>query len=151
MNQAGSGHTELTSAGGVVFRRTDVGPEFAFIRVGREERWQLPKGLVDDGESFEQTAMREVREETGLDCRVISPLDTIDYWFNASYDGPTVRYHKHVHFFLMEFISGDTADHDDEVEEVRWFKGDVALATLAFDSERKIMGAALAALGGEDT
>jgi 8-oxo-dGTP pyrophosphatase MutT (NUDIX family) len=150
MKPEGAGHTELTSAGGVVFRRTDVGPEFALIRVGHEERWQLPKGLVDEGETFAETAVREVREETGLDCRIVSPLDTIDYRFEASYDGPTVRYHKRVHFFLMESVSGDIADHDDEVEEVRWFGVDVVLATLTFESERNVMTAALAELRGEN-
>lgn len=143
MNQAAPGHTELTSAGGVVFRRTDAGPEFALIRVGDADRWQLPKGLVDNGETFAETAVREVREETGLDCRIVSPLGGIDYWFDASYDGPATRYHKHVHFFLMEFVSGDIADHDDEVEEVRWFGEGGASEILSFESERAVLGEAL--------
>lgn len=148
MKEAASGHVELTSAGGVVYRRGHNGAEFAFIRVGDQDRWQLPKGLVDEGESLEEAALREVREETGLNCRIISPLSPIDYWFTASYEGPSTRYHKHVHFFLMEFVSGDTADHDHEVEEVRWFGSDVALPTLAFDSERKVLSEAIEKLGG---
>lgn len=141
-------HTELTSAGGVVHRLGETGPEFALISVGPDLRWQLPKGLVDPGETLEETALREVREETGLTCAIVSPLEAIDYWFTASYDGPPTRFHKHVHFFLMAHLSGDISGHDDEVAEVRWFGEDEARAALAFESERRVLEGAISATGG---
>src|SRR5689334_24183371 len=71
------------SAGGVVYRRGDGagGAEVALIRVGPQQRWQLPKGIVDEGESPELTAVREVREETGINARLVAPLEVIEYWY----------------------------------------------------------------------
>ncbi|MFN6964240.1 MAG: NUDIX hydrolase [Pyrinomonadaceae bacterium] len=127
------------SAGGVVFRRSRERVEVVLILTSPERRWQLPKGLVDDGESREQAALREVREETGLDAVVAEPLQTVEYWYYATRDGRRVRYHKSVHFFLMEYVSGDVADHDHEVLEARWVDIDAAVSMLAFDSERRLV------------
>lgn len=141
-----SSHVELVSAGGVAFRRSGGAIEVALVAVGSSRRWQLPKGLIDPGETSQQAAAREVREEAGLVCSVIEDLGTIDYWFTASYDGPTTRYHKHVHFFLMEYVSGDTADHDDEVEDAQWFDIEEASRMLGFESERKVLEKAMVIL-----
>lgn len=138
-----SSHIELVSAGGVAFRRGADSIEVALVAIGRDHRWQLPKGLIDPGETDEQAALREVREEAGIECSIVERLDTIDYWFNASYDGPLTRYHKHVHFFLMEYVAGDVADHDDEVEDARWFAIQEASRVLAFESERKMLEKAM--------
>jgi 8-oxo-dGTP diphosphatase len=133
------------SAGGVVYRRTAGGAEVAIVRVGPKRRWQLPKGIVDEGEKPEQTAVREVREEAGVDARLVAPLDTIEYWYAGDErDGRRVRFHKFVHLFVLEYTSGDVADHDHEVDEARWVPLAEATSMLSFESERKAMKQALA-------
>lgn len=128
------------SAGGVVYRRAAGGAEVAMVRVGPKRRWQLPKGIVDEGEKPEETAVREVREEAGVHARIEAPLDTIEYWYVGNErDGRRVRFHKFVHLFLLEYTSGDVADHDHEVDEARWVPLQEAPAMLAFESERKAM------------
>jgi 8-oxo-dGTP pyrophosphatase MutT (NUDIX family) len=116
--------------------------EIAVISVGSPARWQLPKGLIDSGEPPEAAAMREVREEAGVSTRLIAPLERIEYWYQRS-DGPDrVRVHKFVHFFLLEYVSGDVADHDHEVVDARWIDIQEAEQLLAFASERKVLAAA---------
>lgn len=129
-----------TSSGGVAFRRTGNSAEIALVAVGEKRRWQLPKGIVDPGESAEVTAVREVREEAGIDAELVAPLDTIEYWYvGTEPDGSRVRFHKRVHFFLLEYRQGDVADHDDEVADARWFPLDEADRVLAFANERAVV------------
>jgi 8-oxo-dGTP diphosphatase len=127
------------SAGGVAFRRQSSRIEVALISVGAQGRWQLPKGLVDDGEAIEATALREVREEAGVLTEIIGPIETIEYWYYSTNEGERVRFHKFVHFYLLSYQSGDVRDHDHEVKEARWVEIDEAMRMLAFDSERKIV------------
>lgn len=133
---------EQVSAGGVAYRRRGQRIEVALINVGEEGRWQLPKGLVGRGESPEEAALREVREETGLACEVVAPLETIEYWYFSKGRGARVRFHKRVHFFLMRYKRGDVADHDSEVNEARWFEIGEAARALAFKGEREVLGRA---------
>lgn len=133
---------EQISAGGVVFRQSGDVLEVVIVHMVPEMRWQLPKGIIDDGETTEEAALREVREESGIAAELIAPIETIEYWFTADRDGERRRFHKFVHFFLMRYVSGDTADHDDEVDEARWMTVDDALATLAFKSERDVVSKA---------
>jgi len=133
------------SAGGVVYRRAAGAVEVALVRVGPKGRWQLPKGIVDEGEKPEETAVREVREEAGVDARIAAPLDTIEYWYVGNErEGRRVRFHKFVHLFLLEYAAGDVADHDHEVDEARWVPLEEAAGMLAFDSERKALSQAAA-------
>lgn len=129
------------SSGGVVFRRDDASAriEIAIISVGPQRRWQLPKGMVDAGEKPEVTAVREAREEAGVDTRVKSHVETIEYWYAGLEGGIRVRFHKRVHFYLLEYISGDTRDHDAEVNEARWIPIEEAFSQLAFVGERRVV------------
>jgi 8-oxo-dGTP pyrophosphatase MutT (NUDIX family) len=135
------------SAGGVAFRKRDAVIEVALISVGDDNRWQLPKGLVDKGESTEDAAMREVREEAGIETDLVERLDKVEYWYFWNEDGERVRYHKFVYFYLLRYKSGNVSDHDHEVNEARWFNIDEAINVLAFDSEKKIVEKARGLLG----
>ena len=136
------------SAGGVVYRHATSGVEVAIVRVGPKRRWQLPKGIVEEGEEPGATAVREVREEAGVNARVAAPLDTIEYWYVGNErDGRRVRFHKFVHLFLLEYSSGDVADHDHEVDEARWVSLSEAADMLAFESERNAISQAATLIG----
>jgi 8-oxo-dGTP pyrophosphatase MutT (NUDIX family) len=127
------------SAGGVAFRLHDDAIEVALISVGEKERWQLPKGLVGEDEEPAEAALREVEEETGLATDLLDRIDTIEYWYYGGGRG-RMRFHKYVHFFLMRYRSGDTADYDEgEVNEARWVGIGEALEMLAFDNEKQIV------------
>lgn len=128
------------SAGGVVYRDAAGRIEVALVRVGPKKRWQLPKGIVDAGEQPEATAVREVREEAGVDARIVGPLDVIEYWYvGDDPDHRRVRFHKFVHLFLLTYVSGDVQNHDYEVDEARWVPLAEAAGMLAFESERRSM------------
>lgn len=135
---------DQVSAGGVVFRIESSVAEIAIVRIVPDLRWQLPKGLIDPGETIEEAALREVREESGVSAELIAPIETIEYWFLAERDGERLRYHKFVHFFLMRYIGGDVTDHDHEVDEARWITIETALDMLEFKSERDVVTKAAA-------
>ena len=128
----------------MAFRREGSHVEVALVCVGEAQRWQLPKGIVDPGESPETTAVRETLEEAGLETQIVAPLSTVEYWYvgTDSSDGARVRFHKFVHFFLLEATGGDVANHDWEIEEARWFPLEEALERIAFKSERKVLAEA---------
>lgn len=136
------------SAGGVVFRKNSSGVEVALISVREGKPWALPKGLVEEGESLARTAHREVKEETGLDGKILKKIDSIKYFFNLRDDGEVKRYFKIVYFFLMEYTGGDITRHDDEVLEVRWFPIDKAVELMRFEDEKEIIRKARKMLAG---
>jgi len=138
---------EQISAGGVVYRGEKVNVEVVIVAVGGQNRWQLPKGLVDKGEKPEVTAVREAREEGGVSSEVVQLIETIEYWYAGLDNGICVRFHKRVHFFLLRYLSGDTRDHDWEVNEARWVPIADATSQLAFDNERRVMERARELLG----
>ena len=133
---------EQVSAGGVVYRLRGEKTEVALISVGEPVRWQLPKGLVGRGETPEEAALREVREETGLACEIEAELERVEYWYFSKGGARRVRFHKFVHFYLMRYVSGDVSGHDDEVNEARWVRVEEAEAMLAFKGERKAVAEA---------
>ena len=128
------------SAGGVVLAETRPDAPVALVahRSARGSlQWTLPKGAQEPGESVEQTALREVREETGLEAELVGPLDTIDYWFVWAPE--RTRYHKFVHYFLMRFVGGDFSQHDHEMEDAAWFEPAEARRRMSFANERKLL------------
>jgi 8-oxo-dGTP diphosphatase len=129
---------DQVSAGGVAFRWRDSEPEMVTVSVKPKMRWQLPKGIVDPGETPEITAAREVREEAGVETDLIALIETIEYWYRATRYGKPLRYHKFVHFYLLQYYSGDVSDHDHEIEEARWVSFGEALEMLAFKTERGV-------------
>jgi 8-oxo-dGTP pyrophosphatase MutT (NUDIX family) len=138
---AGAAVRQQVSAGGVAYRGTGAQVEIALISVAAPAgpRWQLPKGLVDPGETPQVAAIREVREEAGITAELVAPIETIDYWYVASEAGQSVRFHKFVHFFLLAYVSGDVSQHDHEVLEAAWCPLDEALQRLAFPGERRVV------------
>jgi 8-oxo-dGTP pyrophosphatase MutT (NUDIX family) len=131
------------SAGGVAFRRTPQGAvEVALIAVGEKLRWQLPKGTIERDEPPEAAALREVREEAGVETEIVEPIDEVEYWYVGDSRGRRVRFHKKVYFYLMRYLAGDVADHDHEVREARWFPIDEAIERLAFKNEQEVAMAA---------
>ncbi len=136
-----------TSAGGIVIRFVEGAPQLVVGRRRRERdavTWTLPKGTPHPGETTEQTATREVTEETGLLVEIVRAFDSIDYTF---VQGGT-RIHKTVHYFLMAPTGGDLARHDHEFEEVRWVGFDDAPGLLTFETERALVARAAAAAAG---
>jgi 8-oxo-dGTP pyrophosphatase MutT (NUDIX family) len=126
------------SAGGVAFRWRDSEPEMVIVCMKPKLRWQLPKGIVDPGETPEVTAVREVKEEGGVETNRLGLIETIEYWYRSVKNGKPVRFHKFVHFYLMEYKSGDVSNHDHEVEEARWVPFDEAIEMLEFKSEQEV-------------
>jgi 8-oxo-dGTP pyrophosphatase MutT (NUDIX family) len=137
--------TTATSAGGIVYRYVEG---IAQLVVGRRKRerdaytWTLPKGTPNPGETLEETALREVCEETGLTVRITEPLDDIRYTFVQH----GTRIHKTVHYFMMEPTGGGLEGHDREFEEVRWISFGEAARLLSFETERGLVSLAEARL-----
>ena len=128
------------SSGGAVIDLRDGTPYVAMIATRGRSRWGLPKGAVFAGETSEQAAVREVKEETGLDAEIIGLLDTIEYFFRA---GDTLI-RKSVDFYLMHHLGGTMTPQLSEVDDVEWVELSKGIERASFDSERKLLSSALA-------
>ncbi|HEV3309142.1 MAG TPA: NUDIX hydrolase [Chloroflexota bacterium] len=128
------------SAGGVVVKRAGTRVQVLLIKPRGRDRWQLPKGNIDTGESPDESAVREVREEGGVDAEILSPLEPVTFFYQMGGQ----KFVKTVEFYLMLFRSGSPADHDDEVDDARWFPAEQAVETITFNSERKVIEEAIA-------
>jgi len=124
---------------------TADGPNAALIaRHDRRGRliWSLPKGHLEEGESPEQAAVREVLEETGIHGSIVEPLGTIDFWFMAD----NCRIHKTVHHYLLTALDRELSDEDVEVVEVAWVPLAEVAARLQYADERRLVERALEVL-----
>jgi len=130
------------SSGGAVIALRDGLPHVALIATRGRTRWGLPKGAVSEGETSEQAALREVLEETGLEAKILKPLDTIEYYFRV---GDTLI-KKRVDFYLMEHTGGTMTPQLSEVDDVEWVELSQAIERASFDSEKKLLEMALIAL-----
>jgi len=117
---------------------------------GSEDRWTLPKGHLEKDEQVMDAAMREVREETGLEVASAEPLGVVSYVFSwrEPDGGPLVRIFKRVHYFLMEHAGGDVSAHDAETAEVVWLPIDDAVRRASYKNERELLEKARAKLAG---
>jgi len=123
------------SAGGAVLSvRNDV-VSVPLIATRRRTRWGLPKGTVDEGETPVETAVREVREEIGLEAEVVLPLGKIEYFFRVKGD----LVHKQVEFYLMRWLGGSIRPQLSEVDDAVWFTLEEAIRRESYDSEREIL------------
>jgi 8-oxo-dGTP diphosphatase len=131
------------SAGGVCVRRVDGCDHVAVIRVKQGNVVALPKGNIDPGESADQTARREVREEAGVDGEVVGKLGDVEYWY-VRRNG--TRVFKTVAFYLLRYISGSVEDHDHEVDTAEWVPLDDAEDLLQYEGEKQMVATALTAM-----
>lgn len=136
-----------TSSGGVLYRENGSGLEVILIShrgLNGFEKWCLPKGTVEEGETLEETALREVREETGISGQLLEKLGEIRYEFYSREDREKIL--KSVHFYLLVYLSGSELDHDDEADEARWFPIDAAEKQLTHVNEAAMLRKAAIAL-----
>lgn len=148
MSGSGSGRPRWTkqhSAGGVVVRNSGEGVEFLAIKPAHRDRWQLPKGTIDRGETPPQAAVREVREEGGVNGRIVADLGPIRFFYHMG----SGRFVKTVDFYLMAYEGGSPDDHDHEVQEARWLPME-QVRRLAFPSERGVVRKAQGILNQQD-
>ena len=131
------------SAGGVVFRREPEGTLWLVIKPKSSEQWRFPKGKIEKGEDSTQAALREVKEEGGMEARILNKIDNIKYFFVQ--EGQKVF--KTVTFYLMEYIQEAQGGFCRETEEIAWLPFGEAKEKLAFNNEKKILDKANLALG----
>ena len=126
-----------TSAGGVVYRKTGSKIEFLIVQHSGHHRWVLPKGWIEKGEKKEETAVREVKEEAGVEAEIKDYLGECTIFYT---DPQKEKVRKTSHFFLMEYKSGDSEkDHGWEVENTQWLVAKEAIKILDYPGEKKMI------------
>lgn len=150
------GPKKIWSAGGVILKRINSeDTEVILCHRVRQNLWALPKGSPNNKEGIKETALREVREETGLEVEITGLVDTIRYSFkrikNNKQDVDSTSFNvfdKLVHFYLMNAIDGRLDCHDDEFDEVKWVNVRKALGKLTYENETRVLEKALALFDG---
>ncbi len=131
---AGGKRAQVEAAGGVVWRAGPAGAEVLLVHRPRYDDWTLPKGKLDRGESFEDGALREVWEETGLRCRLGRELEAVRY---RDHKGRP----KVVRYWAMEVVEDEGLEPNDEVDEIRWVPLADAAALLSYERDRALLAA----------
>jgi 8-oxo-dGTP diphosphatase len=127
------------SSGGVVYRSTANGYEFAAVHRARHTDWSLPKGHIEAGESREEAALREVKEETGLDARIVAPIAEVVYFYRRGRGPESVLIHKTVYHYLLEALTYDFGGPNWEVSECRWVPLSEAKDVLSYENDREVV------------
>lgn len=136
------------SAGGIVFRKSDKHLSILVAQHSQHHGWVFPKGLIGDKvqsaklkvksstkrETKEEAAVREVQEETRIDAKIVAELSPVTYWYQ--FEGEKIK--KTVYYFLMEYVSGDTKDHDFEMENVEWLPAEEVEERLTYKSDKQV-------------
>ena len=121
------------SAGGVVFKEENEKIFILLIRV--KKRWSFPKGNIERNEKKEEAAVREVREETGIEAEVIDYLGDIEYWYYLE----GYKIHKFVYYYLMKYKSGEITPQKEEIDEARFVELEKCYETLSYDKDKNIL------------
>ena len=129
--------SEILAAGGIVIDGQTGTPRVLLVHRPRYDDWSFPKGKLDSGETVEEAALREVKEETGLKCRIIRELPTMRYSYRTQTKG-RVR-PKVVHYFLMERVKGKIRVPGAEVDKAAWFDLDTAAHKLTYKRDRRLL------------
>ncbi|MBN1617904.1 NUDIX domain-containing protein [Candidatus Dojkabacteria bacterium] len=131
-----------SSAGGILARRAGSFIEIVIVERMHdiEPKWQpilrqLPKGAMESKESFEETALREVREETGYDAKILEKVGTAKW----EYQRNSIHWEEIVHYYLMSLKTELQHEHDDEYDNVRWIKIELAATILSYPEERELL------------
>ena len=130
------------SAGGVVFKKEKKKILILVAQHSYHHGWVFPKGLIGDkieGESKESTAIREVEEETGIKAQIVEAIDPVTYWFKFNAE----KILKTVYYYVMEYVGGDTNEHDFEMEDVKWIESEKVLEKLTYKSDKEVFKKAL--------
>lgn len=127
------------SAGGIVYKKEINKLLILISQHSGHHGWVFPKGLIGDKDEFkgqtkEETALREVEEETGIIGKIIEPLTPVTYWYSMD----KIKRKKTVYYFLMEFIEGDISKHDWEMENVEWLAENEVAKRLTYSSDKKV-------------
>ncbi|NPA52434.1 MAG: NUDIX hydrolase [Aquificae bacterium] len=125
------------SAGGVVYKKEDGKVYVLLIRV--KNRWSFPKGNIEREEPREKAALREVKEETGVDAQVVDFLGEIEYWYSLH----GYKIHKFVYYYLMKYTGGDITPQKEEIDEAKFVPLEEAENLLTYDNDKKILQRAI--------
>ena len=124
------------SAGGIVFNDKN---QVLLTKHSQNHHWSFPKGLIDPGQTPEQAALREVKEEGGVEAEILDKVGYSKYVYTYKDE----KIFKVVTYFLMKYLSGDPTDHDWEMEEAGWYEQDAALKQLTFSQDKTLLKKAL--------